>query len=90
MGHTAELTVVWSKRRGIVRATRGDLNPSAINSRGWVSGSYDQDEHAIAPFVWLRDGVIITLPSPPALFPSSYAVDLNNRGQIAGTAVIIE
>jgi uncharacterized membrane protein len=80
VGHTSDGVVVLSRRGAILRTARGDLQPEAINSRGWVAGWSEATDSPQSAFVWLPDGELKALSST-----AFFAGDINDRGQIAGS-----
>lgn len=80
--------VIWQGRRG--RMQRLEINPSAINNRGWVAGvqSYRDDDfrRAVRPVVWRPGKAMVKLRFLSG-DDSSLVTGLNDRGQVVGTSM---
>jgi probable HAF family extracellular repeat protein len=78
----------WSRHLGADRLSHRKLQTSAraINDAGQVVGSADRKNGTLAAMTWI-DGVELVLPDLPGKHGNSYAVGINNVGQIAGHSI---
>ncbi|OSZ72736.1 hypothetical protein CAP39_05375 [Sphingomonas sp. IBVSS1] len=92
VGVTTTNAGVWSAfvwRNGVMNALSLPgmaTSASAINANGWVVGSYDPDGFSSRAQLWINDQPVDLIGLVPALadFSSSFAVGVNDAGQIVG------
>jgi hypothetical protein len=77
--------VVVSRDGTLIRRTSSQFVWFAINSRGWAVGvGVPPSEQGALATLWFPNGTIVRLPGGE----ESHAIDINERGQIAGTVVM--
>ncbi len=84
-GPPDDIAYRWGRHLGADRLSHRKLPTStrSINDAGQVVGSADRKNGTVGAMTWV-DGVEIFLPDLPGKHRNSYAVSINNAGQIVG------